>query len=45
MKKVENYKLKKNIKIFEIIYKNGRKIIKFGEIDIQKQKFHQQKRH
>ena len=31
------------IKTFESIYKNGKTIIKFGDIEIQKQKFHQHK--
>ena len=39
---MENYKLK-NIYIqnFETIYKSGKTIIKFGNIEIKKQKFHQ----
>ena len=40
-KKVEK-KVKKDIKVFESIYKNG-EIIKFGDIETQKQKFHQHK--
>ena len=40
--KVENQKLKKYIKIFKRIYKNG-KNIRFDDIEIQKQKFHQHK--
>ena len=39
---MENYKLKRNTKFFESTYKNG-KITKFGDIEIQKQKFHQHK--
>ena len=40
--KIENYKLKKYIKIFESIYKNAKNNYKkFGDIEIQKQKFHQ----
>ena len=38
---------KKYIKVFETIYKNEKKkkkIIKFGDIEIRKQKFHQHKR-
>ena len=42
---MENYKLEKYIKIFGTIYKNGKKtIIKFGDIEIEKQKFHQHKK-
>ena len=37
---MENYKLKENIKIFEGSYENE-KVIKFGDIAIQKQKFYQ----
>ena len=40
---MENYKLKKYRKIFETIYKNGKKIIKFCN-KIKKQNFHQHKR-
>ena len=43
MKKVENYKLKKSKKILESIYKNGKKNIKFGDIEIKKQKLHKGK--
>ena len=39
---MENYKLKENIKMFEGSYENG-KVIKFGDIAIQKQKFYQHK--
>ena len=35
--------LKKIWKFFESIYKNGKKIIKFGDIEIEKKKFHQYK--
>ena len=41
---MENYKLKNIYKIFESIYKNGKTIIKFGDIEIEKQKFRQNKR-
>ena len=37
-KKMENYKLKKNFERYEM-----EKVIKFGDIEIQKQKFHQHK--
>ena len=42
---MEDYKFKKiYIKSFESIYKNGKKtVIKFGSIEIQKQKFHKHK--
>ena len=42
MTKIENYELK-NIKCFENLYKNE-KNTKFGDTEIQKQTFHQQKR-
>ena len=41
---MENYKLKKYIKFFENIYKNGKTIIKFGDIEIKKQKLDQHER-
>ena len=41
---MENYKLKKYIKFFESIYKNGKTIIKFGDIEIKKQKLDQHER-
>ena len=41
---MENYKLKIIIKFFESTYKNGGKNIKFGYIEIKKQKFLQHKR-
>ena len=40
---MKNYKLKKHKK-FEIIYKMDKKIVKFGDFEIEKQKFHQHKR-
>ena len=42
--KVENYELqkKKNTKTFEK-YTKIEKVVKFGDIEVQKQKFHQQK--
>ena len=43
MKKVEHYKLKKNINIFEAHIKIEKTIIKFGDIEIEKQKSHQHK--
>ena len=39
-KKIESYKLKK----IKIIYKNWKTFIEFGDIKIEKQKFHQHKR-
>ena len=35
------YKLKNIHKYFETIYKNGKTVIKFGDIEIQKRKFNQ----
>ena len=35
--------VKKNTKIFETIYKNGQKIIKFGDTEIENHKFYQHK--
>ena len=43
-KKAEHYEFKKYIEIFEIIYKNEKNSYKFEDIEIQKQKFHQQKK-
>ena len=40
---VKNYKSKKYINIFESIYKNGWKNMKFGDTEIGKQNFHQYK--
>ena len=40
---MKNYKLKK-YKKFEIIYKMDKKIVKFGDFEIEKQTFHQHKR-
>ena len=40
---MENYKFEKNIN-FESPYKNGEKIINFGDTEIKKQKFHQCKK-
>ena len=41
---MKNDKLKKNcINIFESIYKIEKNIMKFGDIEIQKQKFYQHK--
>ena len=40
---MEHYKLKNIHKFFESIYKNGKAIIKLGNIEIQKQKFNQHK--
>ena len=39
---MESYKLNKNIKNVEGIYKNGKK--QFGEMEIEKQEFHQYER-
>ena len=36
--------MKKNINIFERIYKNRKTVIKFGDIEIEKQKLHQHNR-
>ena len=36
--------MKKNINIFERIYKNRKRVIKFGDIEIKKQKLHQHNR-
>ena len=44
LKKIENYKLKKYIKISESIYKKRKNNIKFGDIEREKQKFHQHKK-
>ena len=40
---MENNNLKKSLK-FEIIYRCGKKIIKFGDIGIENQKFYWHKR-
>ena len=42
-KKVGNYELKKKIKKIKTIYKNGKKILKFDDTDIEKYKFHHHK--
>ena len=44
MKKVENYKLKKIQKCLKLHIKMEKIVIKFGGIEIKKQKFHQVKR-
>ena len=44
MKKVENYELKKIENHLKVYIKLGETVIKFGEIEIEKQKFHQHKR-
>ena len=43
MKKVDNYKSKKSLKIIKTIYKNEQKIIKFDDTKIKQCKFHQNK--
>ena len=43
IEKVKHYKLKKNIKILKSYTKIEKTIIKFGDIQIRKQKFHQHK--
>ena len=43
MKKVEKLWIKKIVKKVKTIYKNGWKIIKFDEIEIERYKFHQHK--
>ena len=35
---MKNYKLKKYINFFESIYKSGKTIVKFGDIEIEKKK-------
>ena len=41
MKKIKSYKSKVYIKNFENIYENGKiTVIKFGDIETEKQKFH-----
>ena len=45
IEKVKHYKLKKNIKILKSYTKMEKTIIKFGDIEIRKQKFHQDKEH
>ena len=44
MKKVENYELKKIENHLKVYIKLGETVIKFGDIEIEKQKFHQHKR-
>ena len=44
MKKVENYKLIKTWNFLKVYWKWKKTVIKFGEIEIEKQKFHQCKR-
>ena len=44
MKKVENYELKKIENHLKVCIKLGETVIKFGDIEIEKQKFHQHKR-
>ena len=41
---MEDYKLKNIYTKLKVNVKKGKKIIKFGDIDIEKQNFHQQKR-
>ena len=43
IEKAKHYKLKKNIKILKSYTKMEKTIIKFGDIEIRKQKFHQHK--
>ena len=44
MKKVEDYKLKKGSKLLKVYKKMEKAIIKFGDNEIEKHKFHQYKR-
>ena len=41
---MKSYKLKKYIKFFESIYKSGKTIEKFGDIEIKKKKISQHER-
>ena len=41
---MKNYKLKKYINFFESIYKSGKTIVKFGDIEIEKKKISQHER-
>ena len=43
MEIVQNYKLKKYIKVLKLYMKMDEKILKFGDTEIKKHKFHQHK--